>query len=86
MWPSAEWTIVPGITSTTIASSEVPSARFSGMPSQPASSGTMISPPPIPSKPLMNPAARPMPTYVQVVAARPGFCSVACRPRKIPTA
>ena len=46
----------------------------------------MIKPPPIPSRPLTNPATRPIPTYVQAVAARFGFGSVACRPRKIPTA
>ena len=61
MWPSAACTIVPGITSATIASSEVPSARFSGIPSTPARSGTMMSPPPIPSSPETNPADQPDP-------------------------
>ncbi len=40
----------PGTTSATIARSEVPSARFSGIPSQPASSGTITSPPPMPEE------------------------------------
>ena len=48
----------------------MPSARFSGMPSQPASIGTITRPPPMPSRPLTNPATSPMPMYIDGVASR----------------
>ena len=43
-----------------IVSSDVPSARFNGIRHQPASSGTITSPPPMPSSPETTPATIPM--------------------------
>ena len=48
-----------GSTSATIARSDVPSARFSGMPSHPASSGTITSPPPMPEESARRSRRRP---------------------------
>ena len=61
MCPSAVCTIVPGTTRATIASRDVPRARFSGIARTPANIGTMMRPPPMPSSPLIRPAPAPMP-------------------------
>jgi hypothetical protein len=65
MFPRSAWTIVPGITSTAITSSDVPSARRTGMPIQSVKAGTITIPPPTPSSPDTNPAPRPIAPYFQ---------------------
>ena len=68
---------MPGTTSATIASSEVPSARLSGIPSQPARSGTITSPPPMPRRPETRPARAPIPPRIGAVAGRAAVCPLA---------
>src|SRR6185436_6560682 len=57
--------MVPGITRIAITSSEVPSARRSGIPIQIVNAGTMTIPPPTPSSPETNPATRPIAAYFE---------------------
>ena len=63
MFPRSAWTIVPGITRIAITSSEVPSARRSGIPIQIVRAGTITIPPPTPSSPETNPASSPIAAY-----------------------
>src|SRR6266511_3754842 len=57
--------MVPGTTRAEIVTSEVPRARLSGMPMNVVKAGTMMMPPPIPSRPETKPATRPMAAYFQ---------------------
>src|ERR671930_960264 len=63
MCPSAQWTTVPGIAITAIVTSEVPSARFKGIPIHTVKAGTITIPPPTPSRPETNPAPSPTAAY-----------------------
>ena len=58
MWPRAACTTVPGTATVAITISDVPSARFSGIPST-VTRGTKTIPPPTPRKPETNPVMRP---------------------------
>ncbi len=59
MWPSRACTIVPGITRAEMITSDVPSARLSGIPRTVVRIGTMMMPPPTPRRPETSPAASP---------------------------
>ena len=59
-WPSRAWVIVPGMAKAPTHTSEVAMADFTSMRASCTKAGTMITPPPMPSRPDRQPATAPI--------------------------